>query len=67
MLRLKKWYLDCVTVWGDAFVGYAGTLAAGPLRLAYAARLMAPAGSPVAARHGRHAAEVELEPAFDSC
>lgn len=61
MLRLEKWYLDCVTPGGDAFIGYAGTVAMGPLRMAYAARLVAPAGAPASELHGRHAAGVAVD------
>jgi hypothetical protein len=41
---LSKWYGDCVSPEGDAFIGYWASLAWGALRVPYAASLLKPAG-----------------------
>ncbi len=48
MFRLRKWYLDCVSARGEAFIGYSARLRWGGLRLGYASALLAPAaGEPI--------------------
>lgn len=42
--HLSKWYLDCVTEDGSAFIGYWARLRWGALALEYAAALLAPLG-----------------------
>ncbi len=44
---LRKWYLDCVTGRGDAFIGYSARLRWNALRVRYTSALVAPAaGAP---------------------
>ncbi len=45
MFTLRKWYLDCASARGDAFIGYSARLRWGGLRLGYASALVAPAGA----------------------
>ncbi len=40
---LRKWYLDCVTARGDAFIGYSARLRWDALRLRYTSALVVPA------------------------
>ncbi len=48
MFTLRKWYLDCASARGDAFIGYSARLRWGGLRLGYASALLAPtAADPV--------------------
>ncbi len=51
LLRLEKWYLDCVTATGGGVIGYAASLRLGPLSLRYSEALSWP--GPGAAARGR--------------
>jgi len=48
--HLTKWYGDCVSEDGTAFVGYAATLCLGPLMLPYQATLLSVPGHPLRER-----------------
>ena len=48
--KLSKWYLDCVTDFGDASIAYTGAVDWGPIRLYYSS-LLKNMGSVVRARH----------------
>ncbi len=45
VFTLRKWYLDCTSARGDAFIGYSARLRWGGLRLGYASALLAAAGA----------------------
>lgn len=49
--HLSKWYLDCVSEEGSAFIGYWARLRWGALALEYAAALFAPVGAEPRQRH----------------
>jgi len=51
VFRLRKWYLDCVTARGDAFIGYSARLRWHGVRLGYAAALVAPEPGDVVETH----------------
>ena len=44
--RLRKWYVDCVSADGTAFIGYAARIGLGPLPLVYQAALWSPPAGP---------------------
>ncbi len=48
--RLRKWYLDCVSDEGTAFVGYAGRVRLGPLPLSYQGSLVSMPDEPATGR-----------------
>ncbi len=48
---LRKWYLDCVSPAGDAFIGYSARLHWGALRAGYGASLFSSATSEVVEAH----------------
>ena len=50
MFRLSKWYCDCVTDDGSAFVGYWARMGWGPFTLPYAAALYKSKGEPTRER-----------------
>jgi len=51
MFRLSKWYCDCVTDEGSAFVGYWARMGWGPFCLPYTATLYRRKGEPTRERH----------------
>ncbi len=51
MFRLSKWYCDCVTDEGSAFVGYWARIGWGALSLPYSAVLSKPEGEPTRERY----------------
>ncbi len=51
MFRLRKWYLDCVSARGEAFIGYSARLRWGGLRLGYASALLTPAAGDALESH----------------
>jgi hypothetical protein len=46
--RLDKWYFDCVTPEGDAWIGYSARVRIGVLRFRYGATIRKPSTAPVA-------------------
>lgn len=52
MLLLTKWYFDCVSVDGDAFLGYWAKLCWGPVTIPYAASVFRAAAGPSRERGG---------------
>lgn len=50
MFFLSKWYCDCVTEGGDAFIGYRAQLDAGPFSIPYASTILRRANEPAARR-----------------
>jgi hypothetical protein len=55
MFLLTKWYCDCVSPEGDAFLGYWAKLRWGPITVPYAATLVRAAGGPTRERGGLRA------------
>jgi len=51
MFYLSKWYCDCVSDDGDAFIGYWARMRWGPVAIAYAATLYKPAGDAIRERY----------------
>jgi hypothetical protein len=51
MFYLTKWYCDCVSDDGDAFIGYWARMRWGPVAIAYAATLYKPAGDATRERY----------------
>ena len=49
--QLRKWYVDCVTADGTAFVGYAARIRLGAVVVPYQAYLLCPPGEPARSRY----------------